>query len=208
MTIKDLFPDADIIAKFISEVTRDWSDASDQDDVFEIRCLGEGQAPVTRSFRLSAANQAVDLAVRMNQSRLNVYMTINPIDCNSSIAAGKSATDNDILRAHYNFADADDEQGLEGLKKLAKSIDPDIIVTTGTIPYERQHNYWRLKEPCSDLELWCRTQVDIAIQFGTDITVTNLSRIMRVAGCVTYPNVNKRAKGYVPELVSMRMRAG
>jgi hypothetical protein len=208
MTIRDLVPDAESIAKFISEVTSDWSAASDQDDFFEIRCLGEGQAPVTRSFRLSAAGQAVEHAVRTNQNRLNVYMTINPIDCNSPIATGKSATDNDILRAHYNFADADDEQGLVGLKELAKSIDPDIIVTTGTIPYERQHNYWRLKEPCRDLELWRRMQVDIATQFGTDTTVINPSRIMRIAGSVTYPNVNKRARGYVPELVSMRVRAG
>ena len=208
MTINGLLPNADIIARFISEVTSDWSDASDQEDCFEIRCLGEGPAPVTRSFRLSAAAQAVEHAVRTNQNRLNVYMTINPIDCNSSIAAGKSATDNDILRAHYNFADADDEKGLEGLKKLAESIEPDIIVTTGTIPYERQHNYWRLKEPCRDLELWRRMQVDIATQFGTDTTVINPSRIMRIAGSVTYPNVNKRTRGYVPELVSMRVRAG
>jgi hypothetical protein len=207
MIIKELSSDTDIIAKFISKVTIDWSDTSDQHDVFEIRCLGEYRAPVIRSFRLSTAVQAVDFAVRMNQERLNIYMAINPIDGNSSIAAGKAATDKDISRAHYNFADADDEQGLEGLKKLAKSIDPDITVTTGTIPYERRHDYWRLNVPCSDLELWRRTQVNIATRCGTDTTVSNPSRIMRVAGSVTYPNAKKQAKGYVPELVSMRVRA-
>ena len=67
MTINGLLPNADIIARFISEVTSDWSDASDQEDCFEIRCLGEGPAPVTRSFRLSAAAQAVEHAVRTNR---------------------------------------------------------------------------------------------------------------------------------------------
>jgi hypothetical protein len=208
MTTKDLAPDADMIAKFISEVTRDWSAASARDDFVELRCLREGQAPVTRSFRLSVADQAVDYAVRSNQNRRNVYMTINPIDCNSPIAAGKSASDDDIIRAHYSFADADDEQGLAGLKKLEKLIDPDIVVTTGTIPSERQHNYWRLKEPCINLEVWRLTQIYIATQLGTDATVTNPSRIMRIPGCVAYPNVHKRARGYIPELVSMRVRTG
>ena len=143
----------------------------------------------------------------MNAMKLNVYMTINPIDPDAVAKSGKSAKDNDILRAHFNFADADDVQGLNGLSELFKLIDPDIIVTTGTLPYQRRHAYWRLTEPCLDLTLWKERQMQIAFEFKTDKAVVNPSRIMRVAGTVSYPSQNKLSKGYVQEFVTMNERS-
>ena len=147
--------------------------------------------------------EATDLAFRMNAYKLNVYMTINPINIDAVIKSGKGAKDGDILRAHYSFADADDVQGLNGLNELSGLIEPDIIVTTGTIPHERRHAYWRLTEPCLNLQLWKERQKQIAVQFKTDKAVVNPSRIMRVAGTVSYPSSSKATKGYVPELVTM-----
>ena len=121
----------------------------DQNGLFEVRCLGEHRTAVTERFALHAYDDAVDLAVRMNDAGLNIYMTINPISNN---AVGKAATDADILRAHYTFVDADDQSGLSGLNALAAKLEPDIIVITGTIPHERRHAYWRLLEPCTDLD--------------------------------------------------------
>ena len=206
MTHKNPSANTDIVAEFFSEITRDWSEASDQEEFFEIRCLGEDQKPITQLFTINTLDQAVDLAARMNLNGLNTYMMINPIN-GSTITEGKSATDNDILRAHFSFADADDENGLKGLNKLAQSLVPDISVITGTVPCERRHDYWRLNEPCCNLERWRRVQAEIADQFGTDKAVINPSRIMRIAGTVAYPNAKKRAKGYVDELVSMHLRA-
>ena len=51
---------------------------------------------------------------------------------NASIGAGKGATDTDILRAHYSFADADDAAGLAGLNQLCSQVEPDIVVVTGS----------------------------------------------------------------------------
>ena len=151
--------------------------------------------------------EATDLAVQMNANKLNVYMTINPIDQNKVTISGKAAKDVDIVRAHYSFADADDELGIKGLNELSNLIKPDFIVITGTIPHERRHAYWRLTEPCLNLQLWKEKQKQIAIQFKTDKAVVNPSRIMRVAGTVSYPKKNKLAKGYVPELVTMHERS-
>ena len=117
---------------------------------------------------------------------------------------GKAATDPDILRAHYSFADADDQAGLTGIIKLSELCEPDIVVTTGTVPHERRHAYWRLSEACTDLELWRSTQFNIATQFATDSRVINPSRIMRVAGTVSYPNTDKQRRGYISELVTMK----
>ena len=141
----------------------------------------------------------------MNAMKLNVYMSINPSDPDSIAKSGKSTKDDDILRAHFSFADADDVQGLRGLSELFKLIEPDIIVTTGTIPHERCHAYWRLIEPCLDLTLWKERQIQIAMKFKTDKAVINPSRIMRVAGTVSYPSRTKLTKGYVQEFVTMNV---
>ena len=207
MANKKLCADRDIIAQFITKITANWSKTPHQVGLFEIRCLGNNRTPIAEIFTLKAEEKAVGFAVQMNSLKLNVYMTINPINMDANIKAGTSAKDNDILRAHYSFADADDLRGISGLNELAGLIEPDITVTTGTIPHERRHAYWRLTEPCLDLPLWKERQKQIAMKFKTDKAVVNPSRIMRMAGTVSYPNPAKLAKGYVPELVTMHERS-
>ena len=206
MTINEPCADKEIIQRFITEITKDWHQFTEQVGVFELRCLAKNRTPITQIFTLDAIVEAVDLAVRMNATKLNVYMTINPINPNS-IRVGKGATDNDILRAHYSFADADDQQGLDGLIRLSTSQPPDINVITGTVPHERRHAYWRLVEPCHDLSLWESKQALIAAHARTDSAVTNSSRIMRVPGTISYPEATKQSKGYVQEFVTMIVRA-
>jgi len=198
--------DTTIITKFISEITKDWPNTPDQGGMFEIRCLGEHRTPVTECFTRDEIDRAVDLALEMNANGLNVYMTINPVNPDAVIKAGKGATDSGILRAHYSFADADDLQGLAGINQLVHPYEPDILVTTGTTPHERRHVYWRLSEPCQDLNLWRETQKLIASKLETDPSVRNPSRIMRVAGTVSYPSKSKLTRGYVPELVTLKVR--
>ena len=207
MADKKLCADRDIIARFISRITTDWSNMPDQVGGFEIRCLGENRTTVSQIFALGAVGQATDLAVQMNTMRLNIYMTINPITPDAKIKSGKSAKDRDILRAHFSFADADDLQGINGLNELSKILEPDIIVTTGTSPHERRHAYWRLIEPCYDLPSWTQRQKQLADQFNTDKAIVNPSRIMRVAGTISFPSTAKLAKGYIPELVTMHERS-
>ena len=206
MTAQKPYADTTIITKFIFEITKDWLNAPDQGGMFEIRCLGEHRTPVTECFTRDEIDRAVDLALEMNANGLNVYTTINSINPSAVIKAGKGATDPDILRAHYSFADADDQQGLDGLNTIAGLVEPDMIVTTGTVPHERRHAYWRLAEPCTDLTLWRLRQIDIATKYQTDPSVCNPSRIMRVAGTVSYPSQSKLTRGYVPELVTLKVR--
>ena len=206
MTINQPCADKEIIQRFITAITKDWHQFAEQIGVFELRCLAKNRTTITQIFTLDAIVEAVDLAVQMNATKLNVYMTINPINPNS-IRVGKGATDNDILRAHYSFADADDQNGFDGLIRLSTSQPPDINVITGTVPHERRHAYWRLAEPCHDLSLWESKQAQIAAHARTDSAVTNSSRIMRVPGTISYPEATKQSKGYVQEFVTMIVRA-
>ncbi len=170
MTSETLCPNRKIIENFIYEITQDWHDDPNQSGLFELRCLGEHRNPVTQRFALHACDEAVDLVVKMNDARLNIYITINPISNNAAVKAAKDA---DILPAHYTFLDADDQSGLSGLNALAAKLEPDIIVITGTIPHERRHAYWRLLEPCNDLNLWRYWQLDRAERYQTDKAVAN-----------------------------------
>ena len=70
------FPD--MIERFISTITQNWSQSSDQAGLFEIRCLGENRKTVIQRFAQDELHDAVDFAVRMNEFRLNIYMMINP----------------------------------------------------------------------------------------------------------------------------------
>jgi len=194
----------DMIERFISTITQNWSQSSDQAGLFEIRCLGENRKTVIQRFAQDELHDAVDFAVRMNEFRLNIYMMINPMDMNASIGAGKGATDTDILRAHYSFADADDTEGLAGLNQLCSQVEPDIVVVTGLVPCERRHAYWRLHEPCEGLSAWTAVQKTIANKFKTDKTISNPSRIMRVPGTISFPPEGKQARGYVTEIVTLR----
>ena len=207
MTIKKLHANKAIISRFISAITYDWSNSSKEVGLFEIRCLGDKKTPKSKRFSLDAIDEAVDFAIRMNVKEFNIYMMINPIRMDAKIKAGKAATDLDILRTHYSFADADDQAGLAGIIELSKLCEPDIVVITGTVPHERRHAYWRLSEACTDLELWRSKQSNIATLFATDSRVINPSRIMRVAGTVSYPNTDKQKRGYISELVTMKEKA-
>ena len=207
MTIKKLHANKAIISRFISAITCDWSNSSKEVGLFEIRCLGEKPTPKPKRFSLNTIDEAVDFAIHMNAQKLNIYMMINSIRMDAKIKVGKGATDDDILRAHYSFADADDEAGLAGIVELSQLCEPDIVVITGTVPYERCHAYWRLSEACTDLELWRSKQSNIATLFATDSSVINPSRIMRVAGTVSYPNTDKQTRGYISELVTMKEKA-
>jgi hypothetical protein len=196
------FPD--MIERFISTITQNWSQSSDQAGLFEIRCLGENRKAVIQRFAPDALHDAVDFAVRMNEGRLNIYMMINPVDMNASIGAGKGASDTNIMRTHYSFADADDAAGLAGLTELCNQVQPDIVVVTGLVPCERRHAYWRLLEPCKDLSAWTDIQKTIANKFKTDKTVSNPSRIMRVPGTISFPPERKQVRGYITEIVTLR----
>ncbi|MDA8751116.1 hypothetical protein N9P43_02555 [Planktomarina temperata] len=198
MANANLSPNRLIIEQFIRAVTQNWLKAEEDEHNFEVRCLGENRTPNSRLFAPSQIGDATAFIIKMNDLKMNVYMTINPIN---AMLHG-NATDDDVACAHLSFADADDLTGLAGIKTMIGEHAPDFIVTTGSVPCERQHAYWRLEAPCHDLELWKQSQQKIARNLGTDPSVINPSRIMRVAGTVSYPSQSKVAKGYIPELVT------
>jgi hypothetical protein len=168
--------------------------------VMEIRCLREGSQ--VRSFKFNPQDEdvfeeAVDKAIELNETGWNVYVCVNPID---AAWTGK-ANDASILTAYFAFADADDTEASSRLE--VAPIPPDFFVRTGQTPHLRLHAYWRATG-IPDLEAWKSMQAALIQNFYTDPAIKNPSRIMRLAGTISYPPERKKVLGYVPELTSLQ----
>jgi hypothetical protein len=197
----EMAPKSDIIKQFISQITENWNEVGQP--LLEIRSISTSGSTNASRFRLDQIDEAVEHAEAMNKSKANIYMCINPIDPIVPIPAGKAAKDTDILAAFYCFADADTKGAMENIMSFAGPKFT-MSVKTGTTPFARGHAYWQLEEPVKNLDAWREVQKSIAASLQTDPAVINPSRIMRVAGTVSWPNKKKQDKGYVPELVTMR----
>ena len=196
-------PKSDIIKQFISQITKNWNEIGQP--LLEIRAISTTGSTNAARFRLDQIDEAVQHAEAMNAAKANIYMCINAIDPIKAedIPAGKAAKDTDILAAFYCFADADTKGAMENIMSFAGPKFT-MSVKTGTTPFARGHAYWELEEPCKNMDAWKEVQKSIAASLQTDAAVINPSRIMRVAGTVSWPNKKKQDKGYVPELVTMR----
>jgi hypothetical protein len=199
----EMAPKSDIIKQFITQITRNWNEVGQP--LIEIRSISTSGSTNAARFKLEDLNQAVEHAEAMNKAKQNIYMCINAIDPIKAedIPAGKAAKDTDILAAFYCFADADTKGAMENIMSFAGPKFT-LSVKTGTKPFARGHAYWELEEPCQNMDAWKEVQKSIAASLQTDAAVINPSRIMRVAGTVSWPNKKKQDKGYVPELVTMR----
>ena len=76
-------------------------------------------------------------------------------------------------------------------------------VVTGVKPHFRNHIYYRFDNPFEDMLQWTELQKLLSAYLNTDKVIHNPSRIMRVAGTVTYPNKKKQALGYSSELTRL-----
>jgi hypothetical protein len=188
--------------RHIELLTQPWS-AQGIDAGMEIRCLKEDRSPV--SFRLKPLNEdyrdeTLSQAIQMNEDGWNIYVCVNPIH----ISWTGAAKDEAIVAAYFAFADADDLVAAERL--IGAEPPPDFVVHTGSIPHDRLHAYWRV-DGIPDLDAWRDMQSALIARFGCDPAIKNPSRIMRMAGTLSYPSRAKSARGYQTELTWLEERA-
>jgi hypothetical protein len=179
-------------------MTARWHELN-QPVVFEVRAFKENAQPQTFKFAPDWIDDAVDTILNMNALGYNIYAVRNPI----RQAVSGSASDTDIVAAFFLWADCDDPAAAGNVYRF-DGPKWSASVTTGRVPSVRVHTYWALEQPSTDLSEWREMQATIARHFGSDPSVINPSRIMRVGGTVAYPSVKKREKGYIQELTVIR----
>lgn len=186
------------IEKDLAYMTARWGEL-DVPVVFELRAFKENAQPQTAKFSPDWISEAVDWAQGMNALGYNLYVVRNPIRHDVS----GSASDDDIIASFFLWADCDDPDSADNIRRFDGPRFSASVVT-GRVPSTRVHTYWQLAEPCTDMAAWRSMQTRIAAHFNSDKSVVNPSRIMRLAGTVAYPAKHKRDKGYQDELTTLR----
>lgn len=195
----DLEPNRDAMERHIQLLAKPWLEDG-VSALMELRCL---KPPThTDCYKFDPADDdflddALTKAMALNQNGWNVYICVNPINRQHE----GPANDASIVGAYFAYADADD--GQVAARILSASKQPDFYVQTGTAPTLRLHAYWQI-EGIPDLEAWKPLQQRLIATFGSDPTITNASRIMRLAGTISYPSETKRQRGYTPELTVLK----
>ena len=188
-----LEPNRRTITRFLGVLT----DQFDTYEQIEIRCVRENFKPHTARYAEHSFEQAVDDIIAMNKTH-NVYIVVNPVLESASL----NATDADIVRSFFAFVDADDAGAAERARNF-DAFDKAMEVVTGITPHLRNHIYYRFDEPVTDMQQWKTLQRALIQNLGTDVNIHNPSRIMRVAGTVSYPSKAKINRGYKTELTRL-----
>jgi len=189
----ELQPNQRAINRFIGELTRDW----DVGETLEVRCIRENFKPHTTRFAQHALDEAVEHIVSMNRTH-NIYVCVNPVPDTTR----GSAKNEHIKRAYFAFVDGD-ELGAADRARECDWFDITMEVITGVKPHLRNQIYYRFNKPMEDMHQWTELQKLLISYLKTDKVIHNPSRIMRVAGTVTFPPKKKLDLGYVSEVTKL-----
>ena len=150
----------------------------DPQDCVEVRLLPAGRSRWFEMNTLADARAAMVEAVANNareRDPQNVYVGANP---RGARGQRKKA---DVPLARVVFADFDGGTTVaEALQRVrgADLPEPSIVIVSGG----GVHVYWLLAEPISDMAAWTATMKGIIAALGSDKSIHNPDRIMRMPG--------------------------
>jgi len=118
---------------------------------------------LTRVFHGPVKNYLQDL-IRLNKKGAGVFATINETD-------GTGVADKNIITLRAAVLDMEEEP------QITPPLAPSIVLRS-----KRGPHYWWLLNQGEPLEIFRTLQVSIAHYFGGDLSIKDLSRVMRVPG--------------------------
>lgn len=191
------------IERYFAAVYEDAPDGA----LLEIRGIAENKKPLAALFAatVKGRKQACNRAVDWNLHEYNVYCGLHLRRSGTKTDCAATASDV-VVDLRWVVVDVD-RAPRDGEAPEKLSVPPRFIVETGHIPHLRMQMYWRLDKPISH-SAWSDLQRKIAAHLDADPSLVDAPRIVRLPGTVTWPNAQKRARGYVPELTRARRCAG
>ncbi len=156
----------------LSQCEKFFSAIFDPADVIEFRSL----QPVTKRFgTISKLAIFVTELQKLNAEGAQIYFGANP----RKHPGGSTAEA--VALARCAFADFDGgvtvEEAWSRIKAAGLPTPTATIITGGGV-----HCWWRLDEPVTDAKLWSKLQKQLAQALGSDQTVHDWPRIMRLPG--------------------------
>jgi hypothetical protein len=139
-----------------------------------------------RMFGTDSLDELVEEAARLNaQAMCNVY--IGAALRHPDTAPFGRGTDRDAWALTCAYVDLDDAESTANAKSVYGLDKPTLVVVTGREPHTRAQMWWRLEEPLTDANQWPALLRGFAARMKGDTTVTNPSRVMRLAGSIAWP---------------------
>jgi hypothetical protein len=174
------------------------------DALIEIAHGPPGDVDKARLFSVFKLDEATEFAIAQNLKGHNVY--VGPALKHPHTAPFGRTNDKDFLASLWSWIDNDAagevERALSEAKRL--NVEPGMLVGTGATPHVRAHTYFNLAEVVTDGEVLRAINKGLNKCFGGD-SVQAPSHVMRLAGTVNYPTEKKRARGYVAEVVTLKV---
>jgi hypothetical protein len=168
-----------------------WTDATPDDS---------GRYPLRHGqlFGTDQIEELVDRAIELNlQARTNVY--IGACLRKPDTPPFGRGNDEDFYCAPSYWSDLDDKDANDQAKNRFGGAPPSMVVRTGESPHWRHQLWWRLSSPIDNAERARAAVSGIAVAFGGDGTVSNPSRVMRLAGTIAWD----QKPGRRPELTKI-----
>lgn len=139
-----------------------------------------------RMFGTDKLDELVEEAARLNaQPYCNVYIGA-ALRHHDTPPFGRG-TDRDAWALTCAYVDLDDPAAATSAKDIYGLDKPTLVVVTGREPHTRAQMWWRLEEPLTDANAWPTLLRGFAARLKGDTTVTNPSRVMRLAGSIAWP---------------------
>lgn len=137
-------------------------------------------------FSTDNLSEMVTEAARLNATPMcNVYIGAALRHPNTAPFGRAKDDDASILTAAY--VDLDDPGAATAAKDIYGALKPTLVVVTGREPHTRAQLWWRLETPSTDRAQWPELLKAMSSAMGADPSVTNPSRVMRLAGTVAWP---------------------
>jgi hypothetical protein len=148
--------------------------------------------------------KAARFAFEKNAAGFNVYVA--PALRAGTHTSGR-ASGEDIITARFAWCEYDGKGDAERVYALCKDhgLLPGMVVTTGTIPDQRNHLYFEIDGVPTPADL-AAMGTGLKGLLGTD-AVHNADRVLRLAGTVNWPSPKKMGPeyGYVAELTTLQV---
>lgn len=149
---------------------------------------------------------AAKSAAALNSKGVNVYIGAALRDYGDrTIPPDRRAKADNYLASRFAWVDFDEAGDAERIEAVLKQYElvPAMIVTTGTVPHLRGQLYFLTAGIKNANHL---KEVNSALQrlLGTDAAVVNAHQPLRLAGSASYPPEKKAARGYIPELTTLK----
>ena len=155
----------------------------------------------TQHFSPTQLDEAAEFAIARNREGSKLYVTPG---LRHGEAKGKdgAGTKENFLMSNYAWTEYDQEGDDARISALLKEKDlrPTLVVTTGLTPWPRRHLYFQLEQPITNFAEMDAVNKALGDFLGAD-KVFDARRIMRLAGTLNYPKVDK--VGRVTELTTL-----